>query len=190
MAKKRKPRRLHVCSDETGQDTSGEFFLVATIVVEGDREELVKWLEGCEGKVAHPPCKRAEYERRYSEMVIPNPRLHGAMFYSIYTGTIEYRRCTIDSIRLALDTAAPNRDYEADIVVDGLNPSDIRRFAKELRNVGVPAHRVRGARDEADAVTRLADSLATFARAGTRSHRSAVVDRFEALRHRGAIRQV
>jgi hypothetical protein len=187
---KRKPRRLHVCSDETGQDTSGEFFLVATVIVGGVREELVEWLEQCERKIDERPCSRAEFDRRYSETVLTNGRLHGSMFYSIHTATTAYRACTIASIRLAVDTFAPDRDYEADIVVDGLNPSDIRRFATELRSVGIPVRRVRGARDEADAMTRLSDSLATFARAGSRGQRSAVVERFERLVHRGAIRQV
>jgi len=187
---KRRPRRLHVCSDETGQDTSGEFFLVATVIVEGVREELVEWLEECERKIDQPRCTRAEFERRYSEAVLTSRRLHGAMFYSTYSATTAYRDCTITSIQRALHVIAPDRDYEADIVVDGLNPSDIRRFASELRGRGIPAHRVRGARDEADAMTRLADSLATFARAGSRGHRSAIFDRFERLVHRRAIRKV
>lgn len=182
----RRPRRLHVCSDETGQDTKGEFFLVATIIFQGDRDQFAAWLE--EGERSNVRGSVEERRLHFVDVVISSPRLAGSIFFSEYTKTTAYRDHTIASIRRALDMAAPDRDYEADIVVDGLPRSEVRLFGKELRAVGIPVHRVRGARDESDALTRLAHRVATFIR-HARQGRRGRGERLQKLLRIGAIRE-
>ena len=47
-------------------------------------------------------------------------------------------------------------DYKATVVVDGLKSSEVKRFTKGLRQLNIRVRKVRGIRDESDALIRLA----------------------------------
>ena len=54
--------------------------------------------------------------------------------------------------------------YKATVVVDGLSRTEVPRFTRGLRSLRIAVHKVRGTKDESDALIRLADALAGFVR--------------------------
>src|SRR5512135_3713456 len=59
--------------------------------------------------------------------------------------------------------ALPARgDYKAAIIVDGLQRSEVKRFASDLRQLGIHVRKVRGIRDEIDALARFADNICSY----------------------------
>jgi len=157
---------LYAYSDETGQDTQGQFFLVATVIAVGARrDELVEWLEITEEKCrTRRGRSRAEKRLDYLDSLLFSGQLDNSVFYSKYMDTRAYRECTITSIARALDAKSPGRDYQADIVVDGLTRTEIRLFATDLRGRGIPAARIRGARDESSVLVRVAHEMVKLVR--------------------------
>jgi hypothetical protein len=97
--------------------------------------------------------------------VIFDSRLTRAIYYSTYLDTKAYRTCTITTVMRALDAHLPDReDYEVNVMVDGLLKNQRNRFAADLRQQDIPVRKVRGTRDERNAVARLADAMAGFTR--------------------------
>lgn len=55
-------------------------------------------------------------------------------------------------------------DYKASVFVDGLDRVEIRKFTAGLRKLHIQTRKVRGLRDESDALIRLADAFCGFIR--------------------------
>ncbi|MBI4610221.1 MAG: DUF3800 domain-containing protein [Candidatus Rokubacteria bacterium] len=160
--------KLYAYADETGQDTLGGFFLVAVVVVGSERDELLRWLAEVEketGKGALPWHKsRHEPRSAYMDRLLGDPKLRGAVFYSVYPGTRAYRDLTLLTIAKALGERTGKRDYKVTVVIDGLRRGETRQVAVGLRRIRVPVRKVRGGREESNALLRLADAMAGFIR--------------------------
>lgn len=160
--------KLYAYADETGQDTLGGFFLVAVVILGAERDELLRWLAEVEketGKGMLPWHKsRHEVRSAYVDQVLRDPRLRGAIFYSVYPGTRAYRDLTLLTIAKALGERVGRRDYKVTVVIDGLRREETRQVAVGLRRIRVPVRKVRGGREEGNALLRLADGMAGFIR--------------------------
>jgi hypothetical protein len=175
--------KLYAYSDETGQETEGEFFLVATIIVGDERDILLSDLEAIEqlSRKGQQSWRQTRHDRRivYVDRILADPRLHGAIFYAIFRGSKDYQAATRETIIRALDARAPDRRrYRVTVIIDGLRRTERRGVAVELRRAGIPVKKVRGSRDQANALGRLADAMAGFIRDGE----EAVADFAERLR--------
>jgi hypothetical protein len=162
--------KLYTYVDETGQDTEGEFFLVATVIVGNERDGLLMDLENIErqsGKGGQS-WRQTHHDRRiaYVDRVLADHRLHGTIFYGIHQGTRDYQAATIETIIRALNTRAPERRYKVTVIVDGLHRAEWRGVAVGLRHAGIPVKKVRASRDQTNALGRLADAMAGFIRDG------------------------
>ena len=164
-----KKEKLYAYADETGQDTAGGFFLVAVVVVGSAHDELVRLLQNAELTSAKHLLSwqksRHGVRLAYVEEVLAQPALTRSIFYSVYPGTRAYRDLTLLTIAKALGERT-HRDYKVTVVIDGLRRSETRQVAVDLRRIRVPVRKVRGARDESNALIRLADAVAGFARDG------------------------
>lgn len=161
-------QRLYCYVDETGQDTRGRFFLVAAVIVGGSvREELGRrlLLIGEESGKRRTKWQRANFERRlaYIDRVLRLESLQDSLFYAVYQGTRDYIPATTGTIAAAIKARAAG-EYQATILVDGLNRKERDRVARGLRRSGIRYRSLRGIRDEADSLIRLADGLAGFLR--------------------------
>ncbi len=161
-------KKLYAYADETGQDTLGGFFLVAVVVVGSERDELLHWLVEVEKEAGKGflPWHKSRHEARaaYVDRVLAEPRLRGSIFYSVYPGTRAYRDLTLLTIAKALGERVRRRDYKVTVVIDGLRRGEARQAAMGLRRIRVPVRKVRGAREESNALVRLADAMAGFIR--------------------------
>lgn len=135
-------QKLYCYVDETGQDTYGEKFIVVSIVVAGERD-------------------------KYLKLALPQSKLKGKIFYRIFHNSKEYEDLMVLVIAQAINLYIERNDiidYKATIVIDGLKATEAKRVAKSLRLLGIKTRRVRGEKDESNALLRLADALAGLIR--------------------------
>jgi hypothetical protein len=156
--------KLYAHVDETGQETQGKLFLVAVVLCGPDKERLDQYLlqvEATSGKGRK--WHRSSFATRlaYLSAVPSFPLLRGAIHSGTYRDTHDYVESTIDATARALTSQPPSR---LTVIVDGLKRREVHRFASGLRSRGIPVHKVRGLREEADSILRLADAMAGFLR--------------------------
>jgi hypothetical protein len=104
-----------------------------------------------------------ERRRAYIQRVIESGLFAERIFYSHYSQTKEYTRLTIATTANAILEIAED-EYEATIIIDGLNKTERITVATGLRKQHIHVRKVRGVADESDALIRLADAMAGFIR--------------------------
>ncbi|MEK7572042.1 MAG: DUF3800 domain-containing protein [Patescibacteria group bacterium] len=160
--------KLYCYVDETGQDTKGELFIVSVIITKEDRADIIKTLEEIErnsgkGKTKWVKTKK-EFKIAYLERIITNKLFKHKIFYSLSKETKAYKELTLISIASAITAAKDTEEYKASIFIDGLYKSEIPKMGAGLRKIGIHTEKVRGIKDEADAIIRLADTISGLMR--------------------------
>jgi pimeloyl-ACP methyl ester carboxylesterase len=160
--------KLYAYADETGQESAGRIFLVAVVVVGRERDALLPWLEDLEARTGkgRRPWRRSRPAARtaYVERILAEPRLAGSIFYSAYAGIRDYRDLTLVTIANAVAAHAAGRRFKVTVIIDGLRRDEVHAVSVGLRRLRIPVRKVRGARDESNALGRLADAMAGFVR--------------------------
>jgi len=161
-------QKLYCYVDETGQDTEGGLFVVATVITGTDRDRLrdvLRWFERESGKGQKKWTKATRQQRRtYMEHIIQATEFRGRLFYARFSQTRDYLPCVLHTIAQALTTAAGGQPYQATVLIDGLRREERPRVGLGLRQLHVAAKKVRGLRDESDEFIRLADATAGWVR--------------------------
>jgi hypothetical protein len=160
-------QKLYCYIDETGQETKGEVFVVSVVVIDKEKDQLLKLCEQLEKISGKRKDKwgNAKHERRmrYLHHILADDRLKGKLRYSIYRHTREYDTSTVDGIAKAVLWNKPAGKFTSVVYVDGLSKTKRREYAVSLRRFGLPISKVMGvARDESNALIRLADAIAGF----------------------------
>jgi uncharacterized protein DUF3800 len=167
MAKPQPKQKIYCYVDESGQDTEGLLFLVTVVVASEEREVLIREAEKIEQASGKSLKKwhRAEFTRRveYIKAILSSPLFTRSLFFAHYTESKAYLDLTVYATARAILQRAQG-PYKATVVVDGLSRTDVPRFARGLRALHIAVHKVRGTKDESDALIRLADALAGFVR--------------------------
>lgn len=163
-------QKLYCFVDETGQDTLGDFFLVAVVIAREERDHLRRQLEEIERATGKGRRKwvltRDKSRVEYIRGILSLPALRGYLFYAFYRNATGYLTLTVRATARAITDCAED-EYKATVFVDGLPKSQTRWFGKALRELRIRTDKVRGVRKEqADALMRLADALCGFVRAG------------------------
>ena len=166
---KKPVEKLYCYVDETGQDTEGQLFIVAVIVTGQERDELLAVCEQLEKVSGKDKFKwgKAEHQRRmrYLRHILADDRFAGNLRYCLFRNTRDYDTATIEATVKAVKSRPPADRYTTLIYVDGLTKAKRREYGVRLRKLGLPVRQVRGiARDESNALTRLADTIAGFVR--------------------------
>lgn len=163
-----KPKQKIYCyADETGQDTKGRLFLVSVIVGDKERDELrkvVKKIEKETGK-RHIKWQKTRHDIRvaYLERLMQEDILKDKVCFSVYKQTQAYVDLTILTVAKSILRKAKN-DYKANVFVDGLDKTEIRKFTAGLQKLHIKSKKVLGLRDESEALIRLADAFCGFLR--------------------------
>lgn len=167
MEKRRHREKLYCYVDESGQDTVGELFLVAVVIVASERDELRRKLTNIEydsGKGRKKWTKATRKQRKaYIERITDDRTFAGVISYSHYTDSRSYVDLTILTTAKSI-IGKVDHPYQATVYVDGLRKSERKEFTAGLRKLHVSARLVRGITDEADEFIRLADAIAGFVR--------------------------
>lgn len=168
--------KLYCFVDETGQDTEGRLFIVSIVIAQKDREETEKLLEKIEKETGKGKTKwirsKREFKISFLERVLSSKVFTNKIFYSLSKDTKAYREITLITIASAIATFR-EKNYKALIFIDGLQRSEIFRVGSGLRKIGVHTHKVRGIKDESNAIIRLADAIAGLVREQTEGIRYA-----------------
>lgn len=175
-------QKLYCYVDESGQDTDGEFFIVAVVIAAGDRERLRQRCIDIEAQSRKGTRKwaKSNRERRlaYIQCVMGDAGLHGRLHFACYRFTQEYLDATVQTISRALHRFTVG-EYKATVLIDGLSRADERKVGLLLRRSGMSVQKVRGIDDESEPLIRLADALCGFVRsalAGDASMHALFVD--------------
>jgi adenylate kinase family enzyme len=98
--------------------------------------------------------------------VLKRPIFEGKLHFAVYRDVQNYSSLTVQTIARAL-SEMDETDYKATILIDGLPRSLERAVGLQLRRAGVRAKKVRGLKDEKDALIRLADAVCGLVRGAT-----------------------
>lgn len=162
-----KPKRIDIFVDESGQDTKGEFFVVAIVAVE-DSDGFRKFCTTLErtSRKGRTKWGTAKKDSRiiYLRAVISDASSFGVtLFYAVFRETLAYDRATVESIARAIHSlSSPGSRFS--VQVDGLAKTKCNTYKTDLRKRGVSVEKVRGVKDENEPLIRLADALAGAAR--------------------------
>ena len=161
-------QKLYCYVDESGQDTNGEFFIVAIVVVGGDHERLRQRCIDIETQARKGVRKwaKSNRERRLVciQSVLGDAELRGRLYFAFYRFTQDYLAATVQTISLALHHVTVGEEYKATVLIDGLSRADKRKVGLLLRRSGMSVQKVRGIDDESEPLIRLADAICGFAR--------------------------
>jgi hypothetical protein len=153
--------------DETGQDTQGKHFIVAAPVFDQEREEAETRCEKYEVESGKGKFKwgkaQADNRLRYMRMVISDPIFARRLRFAVFKDTRKYDDATVSAIARSLSLDSPD-ECECHIFIDGLAESKRNEYRVKLSKYGfyVKIHAV--ARDESNALVRLADAIVGFVR--------------------------
>lgn len=159
-------KKLYCYVDETGQDTSGRFFLVAVIVVGANRDEIrsiLKEIEYDSGKDQKWSKSKMLQKQIYIRLLIQHD-MPIEFFYSTFHNTKEYLDCVTLTVLRALEVAQAGAPFRITVLVDGMNRKEQHHLGGQFRQARLPVDKVRGLRDESDEFIRLADAIAGFVR--------------------------
>ena len=124
----RTPQKLYAYVDESGQDTLGALFVVATVLTADNQERVRQALERLErasGKGLRKWVKATPRQRlAYMTPVLQLPALHGRLFAAHFTDTTTYVPCILTAITRAVITGAAGQPARATILIDGLQKRD------------------------------------------------------------------
>jgi len=165
-------QKLYAFVDESGQDTLGAFFVVATVLTAENHERVRQALERLErasGKGRRKWMKATPRQRlAYLTAVLQLPALHGRMFAAHFTETTTYLPCILTTVTAAVTAGAAGQPARATVLIDGLQKGLRQNVAAALRAQLHPhqirLEKVRGLDEQSDALMRLADALAGFVR--------------------------
>lgn len=162
-------QKFDVYVDESGQDTLGNIFFVAIVVVSEKREELrelLRHIEKSSRKTKKWTKTTSERRALYINQILKEKKFSGKIYFACYFDSREYVDLTILSAAKAILDFGYD-DYLATVYVDGLSKKGRQRFAAGLRKLRVKTKLTHGARDESEEFIRLADAIAGFVRDGT-----------------------
>lgn len=159
-------------ADESGQETRGRIYVVGCIVFDTTKDLLDVLAEYCEqveviSRKGRFKWGKAERKRRleYIRRIIADPRFVGALRFAVFENTVKYDRATIDAIARAVLWDPPTEKYSVIVYVDALSRTKRREYSNALNQRGIHVAKVQGvAKDENNALTRLADALAGIVR--------------------------
>jgi hypothetical protein len=162
-------RKLYCFVDENGQDTGGRIFIVAVVILEGDRAALSALCEEFESTSRKGRLKWGKaqqvYRLNYLRLVFAQNAFQGKLCYCVFQGMKDYETATIQAIERALAVQQSGQPFAAHIYVDGLSKTKRQHYAVQLRRLGVHPRKVQGVmKDENNALIRLADAVAGFVR--------------------------
>lgn len=87
----------------------------------------------------------------------------GNIFYGVFKDTHEYVALTTYTIAQAISLKT-QKQYQTTIIIDGLNKKERERVIQGLKSLQIRYRKVRGLKEQASPILRLADAIAGFLR--------------------------
>ena len=162
-------RKLYCYVDESGQDTEGLLFVVGVVVLENDRDEVLKELERIEQGSGKRNLKwrktRPDFREAYLKEVASSSLFIGTLFFEIFENSKEYLEMTAYATAKAIIEKAGDQNYSATVYIDGFRATEVSFLRRELKALNIKRRKVQGVRrDENNAFIRLADAFCGLVR--------------------------
>lgn len=156
--------RIITFSDESGQDTEGKIFIVATICcLSGHFSEIDSELKNIEIESGKKVKWHKEgYERRvdYVKLLLRNKiDKKTTIYYSIFQNKKDYLTLIASHIAKAILNFAERNKYIAKIYIDKIDKGSLRILQKEIKSYNIRYEKIKGYKDESSALIRLADAM-------------------------------
>ncbi len=163
-------QKLYIYVDESGQDTRGRLFIVATVLISDPKfkDEAPALCERIEqeskkGKIKWGKSKPS-FRLDYLNRIFAEKQFHGNLRFAVFRDTNDYDQAMMASIARVLHWENVV-DYTTLVFVDALSETKCQEYTRLLRKHDVRIQKIRGiSKDENDALIRLADALAGFIR--------------------------
>jgi hypothetical protein len=127
----------------------------------------------------------------YTNLIFSDDRFKGLLRYAVSRGIKDYDSSTIKAIISAVRWDKPVCKFATLIYIDGLSKTKRLGYGVQLRHFGLPVKKIRGiARDESNALTRLADALAGFVRDAIDGNSKEISDLFQKAKRDGVLVEV
>lgn len=166
--------RLFCYVDESGLDARSRLLVVAVIIAGEERDLLRQVCERVEIESGKGRVKWswAAPEKRlaYVGSMLTEPILRGKAWYETHPLPKHYLNLTVHTIARALESTGA-QEYRATVLIDGLPAAQEHVVGRQLHRMGVRTRKVRGIRDEGDALIRLADALCGLVRGATEGNK-------------------
>lgn len=159
---------LYCYVDESGADTKGRIYVVAVPTFGDSRDEMRLACEEFEWASNKYKRKwggtRPERRLEYLRLIFADKRFKGCLRYAIFYDT-EYEANTVQAIARAARFNAPDK-FDLKVYVDALSKTQRASYMRDLnKKWGIRGADMRGiAKDENEALVRLADAIAGFVR--------------------------
>ena len=144
--------------------------MVSVVLAGPERDDLLQACEAIETRTGKGRTKwiKTAYDRRaaYIQQLLDNPLFCGRLNYAYFENTRDYSWATAWAIVGAIQAAEPG-EYKATVIIDGLIRDQEPTTAVALRRRGIKLRKLHGARDESDALVRLADAVCGLVVAAT-----------------------
>ncbi len=188
-------QKLYCYVDETGKEFGSQKFIVAVVIITGDKDSLFELCEQLEKETGKGKFKwgKAKHEPRmkYLNKVFSKREFFGGLCYSVFPTTFDFDEATIAAIVKSINRLKPPGKYAALVYVDGLTKTKRREYGVALRRNGLHVQQVRGIeKDENNALTRLADAIAGFAGDALSSTSKDIKALFERVKRSGVLIEV
>ena len=188
-------QKLYCYVDETGKEHSSRRFIVAVVIITGDRDGLLDRCEQLEKETGKGKFKwgKAKHELRmkYVNKVFSNKEFLGGLCYSVFPRVTDFDEATIAAVVKSINRLKPVGTYTALVYVDGLTKTKRREYGVALRRHGLHVRQVRGIeKDENNALTRLADAIAGFVGDALNNTSRDIKILFERIKRSGVLMEV
>ena len=165
---------------------------MVVVVTDQDRNHLRQACEEIErdSRKGQRKWVKTKYDRRltYIRQVVERPIFAGKLNFAIYRDAQDYSSLTVQTIVRVL-SATSETDYKATVFIDGLPRSLERSVGLQLRRSRVRIKKVRGLKDESDALIRLADAVCGLVR-GAVQEQPAMRALFEQAKRTGVLEEL
>ena len=162
-----KPKRIDLRFDESGQDTRGEFFIVAGVMVVAENTDAARQFYASiektsgKGKAKWASAKKDKRLSYLRQAIQGAPSLDIKFFYCVFRQRTDYDGATVEGIARVVHRLqrSASRVY---VYVDGLTKPKCSDYKNRLRRLGCRrVQNVKGVRKrQNDPLIRLADALA------------------------------
>lgn len=155
--------RVSTYTDESGQDTKGELFVVCTVItLSSNSEQLEKDLNSIESKTnkkykwyESKDENRKNYIRHVTKLKSTNKF---QIYYSIFNNKLDYSNLLGSHIAKSIINFVGENEYKAKIFIDKTNNKVIEKIKNEIKLYRIKYQKIRGLSDDSSSIIRLADS--------------------------------
>lgn len=156
-------KKLYCFVDETGQDVGSKIFIVVTVIVISQLDDVRKNLEILEADTRIGKIKWHKSQYKYRIKFIEgflsknNENLH--IYFLKVRKPVFYYLPTTEILQKSISENA-SKNTQAIICIDGLDKFSAKKYTNALRTKFVTLRLAKGIRDESEVLIRLADRWA------------------------------